>query len=85
MSLKINYKNTSLKKISKNIVLFVDEKFSLVHLKKYISKLEFSYVSDLLKTSDLKKNIIFFELSSKKKIVLVSIKKELTTSNLESN
>ena len=55
MSLKINYKNTSLKKISKNIVLFVDEKFSLVHLKKYISKLEFSYVSDLLKTSDLKK------------------------------
>ncbi len=83
MSLKINYKNTSLKKISKNIVLFVDEKFSLGHLKKYISKLEFSYVSDLLKTSDLKKNIIFFELSSKKKIVLVSIKKDLTTSNLE--
>tara|TARA_B100000963_G_scaffold172645_1_gene150171 strand:+ start:9007 stop:10464 length:1458 start_codon:yes stop_codon:yes gene_type:complete len=83
MSLKINYKNTSLKKISKNIVLFVDEKFSLGHLKRYISTLEFSYVSDLLKTSDLKKNIIVFELSSKKKIILVSVKKDFTTSNLE--
>ena len=28
---------------------------------------EFSYISDLLKTSDLNKRIIFFDLNSKKK------------------
>ena len=47
----------------------------LVVLKKHISKNEFSYISDLLKTSDLKKDILSFEINSKKKIFLVSIKK----------
>ena len=54
-------------------------------MNKYLSKSEFSYVSDLLKTSDLKKNILVFEISSKKKIILVSIKtnrKSLDAENL---
>ena len=67
MSIKINYKNISSKKSLKNLVLFTDEKFNLLPLKKYISKLEFSYVNDLLKTSDNSKNLFIFELSSKKK------------------
>ena len=33
----------------------------------------------LLKTSDLKKNIFVFEVNSKKKIILISIKKNLKT------
>ena len=77
MSIKINYKNSDLKKPSNNLVLFSDDKFSLKPLKKYITDQEFSYISDLLKTSDLSKNLFVFELSSKKKIVLVSIKKIL--------
>ena len=44
-------------------------------LKKHISNKEFFYISDLLKNSDLKKNILFFEVNSKKTIFLVSIKK----------
>ena len=67
MTVKINYKNISFKKISHNLVLFTDDKFSLSPLKKYISKLEYFYVNDLLKTSDLKKNLLIFELNSKKK------------------
>ena len=35
-------------------------------LKKYVSSNEFNYISDLLKNSDLKKNLFVFELSSKK-------------------
>ena len=67
MSVKINYNNTSFKKNSSNLVLFTDDKFNLIPLKKYISKFEFSYINDLLKTSDLKQNLFVFELSSKKK------------------
>ena len=67
MSIKINYKNISSKKSLNNLVLFTDEKFSLIPLKKYLSKLEFSYVNDILKASDNSKNLFVFELSSKKK------------------
>ncbi len=83
MSIKINYKNSDLKKPSNNLVLFSDDKFSLKPLKKYITDQEFSYISDLLKTSDLSKNLFVFELSSKKKIVLVSIKKNTRNSDIE--
>ncbi len=83
MTVKINYKNISFKKISHNLVLFTDDKFNLNPLKKYISKSEYFYINDLLKTSDLKKNLLIFELSSKKKIVLVSVKKDITFSDAE--
>ena len=83
MSIQINYKNSSLKKTSNNLVLFTDEKFNISNLKKYISNSEFSYLSDLLKTSDLKKNLLVFETSSKKKIILISIKKNLEISDVE--
>ena len=71
MPVKINYNSTSFKKNSSNLVLFTDDKFNLIPIKKYISKFEFSYVNDLLKASDLKKNLFVFELSSKKKKILV--------------
>ncbi len=71
MTVKINYKNISSKKISHNLVLFTDDRFNLIPLRKYISKLEYYYINDLLKISDLKKNLLIFEINSKKKIVLV--------------
>ena len=84
MSIQINYKNISLKNPSTNLVLFVDENFNINGLKKHTTNSEFSYVSDLLKNSDLKKNLLFFEVNSKKTIFLVSIKKDLKTSDIES-
>ena len=36
-------------------------------IKSKISNQEFSYLNDLLKTCDLKKNLLVFEASSKKK------------------
>ena len=83
MSIKINFRNSISKKTSLNQVLFVDDKFNTNPLKKYISSSEFSYVTDLLKTSDLSKNLFVFELSSKKKIVLVSIKTNIKNSDVE--
>jgi len=83
MTIQINYKISNLKKISSNIVLFVDEKFNISGLKKYISNSEFSYISDLLKNSDLKKDLLVFEINSKKSIFLASIKKDIKTSDVE--
>jgi len=83
MTIQINYKNNGLKKYPNNLVLFVEENFNISGLKKHIAKAEFSYMNDLLKNSDLKKNILFFEINSKKKIFLISTKKNLETSDIE--
>ena len=77
MTVQINYINSGLTKTLRNLVLFVDEKFNISGLKKHVSTNEFSYISDLLKTNDLKKELIVFEVNSKKKIILISIKKDL--------
>ena len=84
MTVQINYKSSKLKKDLPNLVLFVDEKFNIGGLKKFISNNEFSYISDLLKNSDLKKELLFFEINSKKTIFLVSINKDIKTSDIES-
>ena len=57
MSIKINYKNNISKNKPNNVVFFVDEKFSIAGIKKFISKSEYSYTEDLLRTKDLKKKI----------------------------
>jgi len=71
MSILINYKNRGLKTNSANLILFVDENFNISGLKNYISKEEFSYISDLLKTGDLKKIYFFLKLIQKNSIFSV--------------
>ena len=76
MPIKINYKNSLNKKNSSNLVLFVNEKFNISGLKKYILSSEYAFVSDLLKTKDLKKEIIYFDINSKKKNNISLVKKK---------
>jgi leucyl aminopeptidase len=83
MTVQINYKTSNFKKVSSNLVLFVDEKFNISGLKKYVLNSEFSYISDLLKNSDLKKDLLVFKINSKKTIFLVSVKKDIKTSDVE--
>ena len=83
MSVEISYKRTTLKQYQANLVLFTNEKFSTTNLKKYLLKSELSYINDLLNTSDFKKNLFVFEIGSKKKIILISIKKNLKNSDAE--
>ena len=83
MSIKINYLNNKSSKASANLILFTDENFNISGLKKYISNEEFSYIKDLLKIYDLKKDLLYFEINSKKTIFLVSIKNDLRTSDIE--
>ena len=66
MAIQIKYKNISLKKNPSNHILFVDENFNISGLKKYISNSEFSYISDLIQTCDLKKTYFFLKSIQKK-------------------
>ena len=83
MSIKLNYLKKISNKLSSNLVLFCDEKYSVNGLKKYLSNDEFSYISDLSKTIDFKKNLFVFDVNSKKKITLISIKKNIKISDVE--
>ena len=83
MTIHINYKTSISKKASTNLVLFVDENFNIRSIKKYISNSEFSYIADLLKNSDLKKDLLIFKIDSKKTIFLVSIKKDIKITDIE--
>ena len=83
MPIKTSYNKKATDKISSNTVLFVDEKFSIDKIRKYFLNNEFLFIKDLLRTSDLKKKILVFEVNSKKKIVLISIKKDIKNFDIE--
>ncbi len=83
MNIKVNFKKLAFSKFNANLILFADEKFNITSLKKQVANSEYSYISDLLKKKDTKKKIVTFDISSKKKIILVSLKKSLTNSDAE--
>ncbi len=83
MSINVSFATNLKYKPSTNVVLFVDEKFNTKNLAHFISKSELTYIGDLLKTSDVKKNMFVYELNSKRKIILISIKKDLKNSDIE--
>ena len=72
MTIKIKYSKKISDKNNKNIVLFSNDKFKIDGLRKYLSNSEFSYIRDLLKTSDLKKNLFVFEVNSKKNYININ-------------
>ena len=84
MTVKIEYSKKAFSQSSSNLVVFSNDEFKNRDFKKHLSNSEFEYINELLKTSDLKKNLFIFEINSKKKIVLVSIKNNLKLSDIES-
>ncbi len=83
MTVQINYKTNLSNKNSSNLVLFAGEKFNVSGIKKHILGSEYSFITDLLKTTDLNKKIVTFDLSSKKKIILISIQKNIKSFDVE--
>ena len=67
MSINISYSKKQVNNTSSNLILFTNEKFYLGDLKISLINSEFLYVEDLLKSSDLKKSLLVFEVNSKKK------------------
>lgn len=74
MNLKIRYSKKINLKNSRNLVLFINEKFSLTNLKTFLSSSEYNFISDLIKSIDTKKKFFDFAINSKKNITLIPIK-----------
>jgi len=83
MKIEINYKNQISDKSIGNLILFVDEKLNIAGLKKVLSNPEYSYIGDLIKSEDQKKKILTFDISSKKKIILISFKNNFNSYDAE--
>ena len=80
MTVQILYKNND---NSNNQVLFVEENYNTNTIKKHVSSADLSYIKEILKNNDLKKKILSLDLNSKKRLILVSIKKKLESSDIE--
>ena len=78
MSVVIKYKKNSSKSKTGNFIFFVDERFNLSGLNKYFTKTENVFINGVLKSHNLSKKIISFDLDSKKKVFLISTKVKIT-------
>ncbi len=83
MTVNINYKNIKSRSNSVNNVLFVDEKYNILGLKKFISSSDYIFLTDLLKIGDKTKEILNFKINSKKNIILVSNKNNISNSQAQ--
>ena len=83
MAVQIKYLTKKIDKTLPNTIFFSNDKFNVNNLKNNLSNSEFVYINDLLKSSDLKKNLFVFEINSKKKIIIISIKNNLKISDIE--
>ncbi len=83
MTIQINYKNTLIKKNALNMVFFIEENYNISILKKHLLTKEYLFISDLIKSKDTKKKILNFDINSRKKIILVSFPKNITSSGIE--
>ena len=83
MTIQINYKNASIKKNALNLVFFIDENFDISSLKKHLLTKEYLFISDLIKSKDKKSKILNFDISSRKKIILVSFSNKIKSYEIE--
>tara|TARA_B110000285_G_scaffold27709_1_gene27350 strand:+ start:683 stop:2143 length:1461 start_codon:yes stop_codon:yes gene_type:complete len=83
MSIKINYSNYSKDKTTNAYTLFTKENFNTKYIVTFFSNSEITYIQNILKKRDLKKNILSFDLNSKTKIILIDIKNNLELSDIE--
>ena len=66
MIININYNKAISNKLISNYALFSRENYNINFLKNYFSDLEITSIKEIIKNINLKKNIISFNLNSKK-------------------
>jgi len=83
MIINIKYNKAINNELIINYALFSRENYNIDLLKSYFSDLEIISIKEIIKNTSLKKNIISFNLNSKKKIFLIKIKKNLNNYEIE--
>ncbi len=85
MTVQVLYKNKAKSSNIGVIVLFSEDKFQIKNTDGYLSKNQMSYIEKILKTKrNTKENIISFNLNENTNLILISLKKNLKGSDVES-
>ena len=84
MSVQVVYKNKAKSGNLGVIALFADEKFRIKNTNGFLSKNETSYIERILKNKkNTKENIVFFNINEKTTVILISLKKDLKSFDVE--
>ncbi len=85
MSVQVVYKNKAKTSDLGEIVLFSDEKFQIKNGKNIFSKAQIAYIEKILKNKKkLKKSFISFNINEKINLILISLKNDLKSFDVES-
>ena len=84
MTVQVVLKNKAKSSNPGVFVLFTEDKFEIKNIGIFLSKNEKSFVAKILKNrNNTKENIISLNLNEKTTLVLISLKKDLKSSNVE--
>jgi leucyl aminopeptidase len=83
MTIHINYKSITKNRSSSNKALFLNEKFEVENLKTMFEVPEVSFISKMIRKMDNKKNFVLFDLNLNEKIILIFVKKNLKSADVE--
>ena len=85
MSVQVVYKNKAKTSDIVDIVLFSDEKFQIKNGKSIFSKAQIAYIEKILKNKkNIKTKFISFNINEKTNIILISLKNNLKSFDVES-
>ncbi len=83
MTVQVSHINKANIKSSYNQVIFINKNLDINNLKKNFTRDERIFIKDILKKKNNKKDIFLFNVSSKKKIILISVKEDLDETGVE--
>ena len=83
MIININYNKSTNNKSILNYALFLSDNYNTQELKNFFSLSEINLIKEMIKNSNLTKNIISFNLNSSKRIFLINVKKNINNNEIE--
>ena len=83
MTVQVSHINKANIKSSYNQVIFINKNLDINNLKKDFTRDERIFIKDILKKKNNKKDIFLFNVSSKKKLILIPVKEDLDETGVE--
>ena len=77
MIIKINYKKSINYKSMLNYAVFINDNDNIQDLESFFTTSEINSIKEILKNSDLSKNITSLNLNSKKSVLILNLKKNI--------
>ena len=82
MAIQIKFNKNINKNVQNCFAFFIQEKFDISQLKKFFNKQDLDKIDYKIKTKNNEKNILCFEIDSKKTLILIKVQKDFFYENL---